>query len=89
MEVKNSKKNFSITKDKIKVNFESIDVIHGRVKTRGYLFENVAYISDCNLIPSLPFSLSNLSINVIHNINILTKSSGGKSTVIDWKYSLK
>ena len=30
---------------------QSIDVIHGSIKTRGYLFNKVAYLSDCNKIP--------------------------------------
>lgn len=64
IEVKNLKKNFSIIKDKIKVNIESIDVIHGKVKTRGYLFENVAYISDCNFIPKH-------SMDKLKNLNFL------------------
>ena len=64
MEVKDLKKDFSIIKNKIKLNFESIDVIHGRVKTRGYLFENVAYISDCNFIP-------NHSMEKLKNLNFL------------------
>ena len=66
IEVKNLKKNFSIIKNKIVINFESIDVIHGRVKTRGYLFDNVAYISDCNFIPKYSMKkLKNLNFLII------------------------
>ena len=36
----------------------SFDVIHGMIKATGYIFDKVAYISDCNKIP--PRSLKNL-----------------------------
>ena len=38
-------------KDKFQIKFESLDVIHGSTKTRGYLFNKIAYISDCKKIP--------------------------------------
>ena len=37
---------------------KAFDVIHGMIKATGYLFNNVAYISDCNKIPNS--SLKNL-----------------------------
>jgi len=42
------KKSFSLGERDNKVNFKTIIVKHGRVKTVGYIFENTAYLSDCN-----------------------------------------
>ena len=43
---------------------ESIDVIHGNIKTRGYLFNKIAYLSDCNKIPKN-------SLKKLKNLNYL------------------
>ena len=51
MKIENLSKNFSISKQNTKIKMQSIDVIHGSIKTRGYLFNKVAYLSDCNKIP--------------------------------------
>ena len=51
MQVKNTSSNFFIKKKSSKISFQSLDVNHGKVKTRGYLFHKIAYISDCNAIP--------------------------------------
>ena len=42
------KKKFSIGVNKEKINFKPIEVNHGRIKSLGFIFENTAYISDCN-----------------------------------------
>ena len=44
------KKKFRIHKKKAELNFESFDVTHGMIKATGYLFNRIAYISDCNKI---------------------------------------
>ena len=58
------KKKFKIKKRNKSLNFIALDVIHGLIKANGYLFENVAYISDCNFIPAN--TLKNL-----YNLNYL------------------
>ena len=66
MMIKNTNKNFFIKKDKFKINFKSIDVLHGSTKTRGYIFNKIAYISDCKKIPKKTFKeLKNLNILII------------------------
>ena len=42
------KNSFKIRKKKHKLNIESFDVMHGMIKATGYLFDKIAYISDCN-----------------------------------------
>ena len=42
--------NFKIKKDSVKLNIKAFDVVHGMIKATGFLFEKVAYISDCNKI---------------------------------------
>ena len=44
------KKNFKIKSKKYELNIESFDVTHGMIKANGYLFDKIAYISDCNQI---------------------------------------
>lgn len=66
MKIKNTSNNFTIKKKKIKINFESLNVTHGKVKTRGYLFNKIAYISDCNNIPlKTLLKLKNLNVLII------------------------
>jgi len=55
---------FSLGKLKDKVNFESISVKHGSIKSLGYIFNKTAYISDCN-------DLSIVNLNVLKNLNYL------------------
>ena len=45
------KNNFIIKIKKKKLKVKSFDVIHGMIKATGYLFNKIAYISDCNKIP--------------------------------------
>ena len=42
------KKKFSLTKKNTKINFTTFDVDHGMIKSTAYLFNKVAYLSDCN-----------------------------------------
>ena len=42
------KRKFSLGKSKEKINFTALQVSHGTIKNTAYIFENTAYISDCN-----------------------------------------
>jgi len=42
------RKNFTIGSDKNKINFKAISVKHGKIISIAYIFEKIAYISDCN-----------------------------------------
>ncbi len=44
------RKKFQIYKNNQKIKIEPFDVSHGMIKATGYLFEKIAYISDCNEI---------------------------------------
>ena len=44
------KKSFIIRKKKQLLNIKSFDVTHGMIKATGYMFDKIAYISDCNKI---------------------------------------
>ena len=44
------KKKFEIFNKNFKIEIEPFDVTHGLIKATGYLFDNIAYISDCNKI---------------------------------------
>ena len=56
--------NFTIKKNKNFLKIKSFDVIHGMIKATGYLFNKIAYISDCNKIPIS-------SQKHLHNLNYL------------------
>ena len=58
------KNDFNIIKGKNKLSIKSFDVNHGLIMATGFLFKNIAYISDCNGIPKN--SLKNL-----YNLNYL------------------
>ncbi len=45
------KNKFKIKKDNKFLSMKSFRVVHGMISATGYLFEKVAYISDCNKIP--------------------------------------
>ena len=51
-------KKFNIKKKTQTLKVFPFDVVHGMIKASGYIFDKVAYISDCNKIPSK--SLKNL-----------------------------
>ena len=44
------KNKFKIFNKKYKIEIEPLEVTHGMIKANGYLFEKIAYISDCNKI---------------------------------------
>ena len=44
------KNKFSLSKNKNKINFTSFSVSHGHIKSTAYIFDKIAYISDCNKI---------------------------------------
>ena len=66
MEANIIKNNFKIRKKKHKLNIESFDVMHGMIKATGYLFDKIAYISDCNGISNkVSKKLMNLDFLII------------------------
>ena len=58
------KENFNLKKNNKNIKFEIIKVNHGDISANGYLFNNIAYISDCSSIPLK-------SLNKLTNIKIL------------------
>ena len=44
------KKNFLIKKDDVKLFVDAFEVTHGMIKSTGYRFDDIAYISDCSKI---------------------------------------
>ncbi len=61
---KDLKNNINIKKKNTTLKIKAFNVIHGKVKTRGYLFNKIAYISDCNAIPAK-------SLKLLKNLNYL------------------
>ena len=46
------KNKFFIKKNNYKINFKAFDVMHGEIKSTGYIIDNkISYISDCKKIP--------------------------------------
>ena len=45
------KNKFIIKKNNQKINIESFEVEHGQIKSTAYVFEKIAYLSDCNSVP--------------------------------------
>lgn len=45
-------KKFSLGKKNEKIDFQTFKVNHGQINSQGYVFEKIAYLSDCNGIPS-------------------------------------
>ncbi len=58
------KNNFSIKLKNKTLRVKAFEVIHGMIKATGYIFNNVAYISDCNKIP-------NSSLKNLYKLNFL------------------
>jgi phosphoribosyl 1,2-cyclic phosphate phosphodiesterase len=58
------KKDFKIKKGKDSLIINSFDVTHGLIKATGFVFEKIAYISDCNKI-------SKNTLNKLLNLNYL------------------
>ena len=60
------KKNFLIKKDNTQLFVDAFDVEHGMIKSTGYRFDDIAYISDCNKISnSVSKKLLNLKYLII------------------------
>ena len=58
------KNKFVIKKGKINLNLDSFIVNHGMINATGFVFDKIAYISDCNKI-------SNNSLKKLKNLNFL------------------
>ena len=58
------KNNFLIKKEKNILNIREFDVTHGMIKATGFIFDKIAYLSDCNKI-------SNKSMQKLKNLNYL------------------
>ena len=58
------KSKFSLGKSSEKIFFKAIKVKHGKTNSQGYIFENTAYISDCN-------DLSIINIKELKNLKYL------------------
>ena len=56
--------NFFIKKNKNSIKLETIKVSHGDINSNGYLFNKIAYISDCSSIP-------NESLKKLMNLKLL------------------
>ena len=65
------KKKFILSKNKNKINFTSFPVNHGQIKSSAYVFNNTAYLSDCNGIETKDFKkLRNLKYLIIDSLKI-------------------
>ena len=58
------KNKFIIKKNKNNLIIKSIEVTHGMINATGYIFDGIAYISDCNKI-------SNRSLKKLYNLDFL------------------
>ncbi len=64
-------KSFNIKKNKKKIKINSFDVHHGMIKSTAYVFNKVAYISDCNKILKKDYKyLKNLNFFIIDCLRI-------------------
>jgi len=64
MKAKTIKKRFFIRKDNSFLNIDPFEVQHGMIKATGYVFDKIAYISDCN-------GISNRFLNKLKGLNYL------------------
>ena len=64
MKAHSVKNNFLIKKNKNILNINEIDVVHGLINASGFVFDKIAYISDCNKI-------SLRSLKKLTNLNYL------------------
>ncbi len=70
------KKKFSLSKKKTKINFTSFKVKHGQIDSTAYVFNKVAYISDCNDIKKQDIKkLLNLKYLIIDCLKIKSHPS--------------
>jgi|TARA_B110000438_G_scaffold148118_1_gene142681 phosphoribosyl 1,2-cyclic phosphate phosphodiesterase len=58
------KKKFSLGYKKNKINFESFEVEHGKINSVAYIFEKIAYLSDCS-------NLTKSNLNKLKNLDLL------------------
>jgi phosphoribosyl 1,2-cyclic phosphate phosphodiesterase len=58
------KSQFKISKNKINFNITPFEVTHGMIKATGFVFDKIAYISDCNMI-------KNKSLKKLMNLDYL------------------
>ena len=60
------KENFVIKKNNNLLKIRAIELQHGMIKVNGFVFNKVAYLSDCNKIPKKSFNhLKNLDYLII------------------------
>ncbi len=60
------KKKFKIFNKNFQIDIEPLEVSHGMIKANGYLFDKIAYISDCNKISGkISKKLQNLDFLII------------------------
>jgi len=59
-----NKKNFKVKKDSKSILFSPLELIHGKIKSYGFLFNEIAYMPDCNKIPRK-------SLNKLFNLKLL------------------
>jgi phosphoribosyl 1,2-cyclic phosphate phosphodiesterase len=64
MKANSIKNKFIIKKGNTNLNLDALDVTHGMIKATGFVFDKIAYISDCNKI-------SNKSLQKLKNLNFL------------------
>jgi len=64
MKANTIKSKFIIKKGKTDLNFDSFDVTHGMINATGFVFDKIAYISDCNKI-------SKKSLKKLNNLDFL------------------
>ena len=61
-----NKKNFKIKKDSKSILFSPLELIHGKIRSYGFLFNEIAYMPDCNQIPTKTLNkLFNLKLLII------------------------
>ena len=58
------KKKFSLGVNKNKIDFESFEVKHGHINSVAYIFNKIAYISDCS-------HLNKSNLRKLKNLNVL------------------
>ena len=61
-----NKKNFKIKKNSKSILFSPLELIHGKTRSYGFLFNEIAYMPDCNKIPTKTLNkLFNLKLLII------------------------
>ena len=66
-----TKNNFLIKKKNTKIKFKSFLIDHGHIKASAYVFEKIAYLSDCNGIDKKYYkNLRNLKFLIIDSLKM-------------------